>query len=155
MDLKVNKKTQNFEKFFSDRKSKRIDFFVKIDKIIAMQLEELKGKIARYKQGLKELMQGPDPQAKREEIRALRKQLKRTQRKYRKLLPMSVEEKIKLHQYLLDNVNRQLSDLQKEGRKAQGDPWIHSLRKKIKTHNKILKRLTKIQEASKGAASTG
>lgn len=115
-------------------------------------IEEINAKISQHKSA--------DPR-KDPVRRALRKQLKRAQRRLRQLTPLSLADRATRTQKFLDVVNKSLSDLTKNTKKSVGDPAVHSLRKKMKSCNKALKKIARLQkkqpqpaaEAAKPAAS--
>jgi hypothetical protein len=108
------------------------------------KIDELKKQLAGQKDAAK-----ADPKA-----RALRKELKRTQRRLATLTPMSLENQLKRSQKILDLIGKTLGELTKGAKKVVGNPYVHSLRKKTKSYNKRIKKTNRLLEKRKkdGAA---
>ncbi|MBI2931069.1 MAG: hypothetical protein HYY16_05410 [Planctomycetes bacterium] len=112
-----------------------------LKKIIA----EFKEKVSKQTAASKEPKNDP-------ELRELRKQLKRAQRRLAKITKYSLEESVKRTQKRSDIISKLLSDMTKGAKKVQADPYVHSLRKKSKSLNKRLKKLNRLIEKQKKAA---
>lgn len=112
------------------------------------KIEDLKGKLAKQKEA------GKDPKTD-PESRKLRKSLKRAQRRLRLQTPASLEDRTKRTDLFLELINKQLSDLQQGGKKTTENAYVHSLRKKVKSLNKLKKRLDRQtkKQAAKAAVS--
>ena len=107
------------------------------------KIEELKKQLAAHKEAAK-----ADPKA-----RALRKELKRAQRRYALLTPLSLENQLKRSQKILDLIGKELGEITKGAKKVVGNPYVHSLRKKTKSYNKRIKKANRLLEkAKKGQA---
>jgi len=81
--------------------------------------------------------------------RALRKELKRTQRKFAVLTPLSLDNQLKRSQKVLDLIGKELGELTKGAKKVVGNPYVHSLRKKTKSYNKRIKKINRLIEKKK------
>lgn len=106
-------------------------------------VEILKAKIAKREKASKE----PDQDAV---LRSLRHGLRRAQRRLVELTPMTMEDKMKRTEKLMEMVNKRADVLKKQGKKAI-DPFVHSVNKSIKSLNKKLRRFKRIQERVKRA----
>src|SRR5262245_19143817 len=107
--------------------------------------DALKKKIDELKKQLasKEAPKG-DPKA-----RGLRKELKRAQRRYALLTPLSLENQLKRSQKVLDLIGKTLGEITKGTKKVVGNPYVHSLRKKTKSYNKRIKKVNRLLEKRK------
>ena len=103
-------------------------------------IEELKGKLAKAKGGKKT----PG------DARVIRKSLKRAQRRLSILSPLSIEKQSERCDQLQEMVNKRMEKLGQSSQKIEGNPYLHSLRKKTKALNKLKKRL---ERATKRAAA--
>lgn len=83
------------------------------------------------------------------ELRKFRKQLRRSQRRLTLLTPVPLEDKLKRIQKFADLVGKRLSDLTKGAKKVQGNPFVHSLRKRTKSLNKQIKKINRLLEKKK------
>jgi chromosome segregation ATPase len=115
---------------------------------MADKLEGLKKKIVAYKEQLTKL--GSDAK-KALEARVVRKKLKRVQRRLRKSIPLSLDDKLKQATKFQETIGKLLSDLTKGKKKVDADPFVHSLRKKTKSLNKRVKALNRKIEKRKAA----
>lgn len=114
---------------------------------MSAKLEELKKDIASYKEKVSKTADKP------EEKRALRKSLKRLQRKYRRHLPKTDQDKLNVYNKLLAMVTARLGELQKV-KTHEGSPKMHSLKKKVKSLTRKVKILTaKLQPKEQPAAA--
>ena len=103
------------------------------------KIEELKKKLAAHKEAPK-----GEPKS-----RALRKELKRAQRRYALLTPLSLENQLKRSQKILDLIGKELGEITKGAKKVVGNPYVHSLRKKTKSYNKRVKKANRLLEKVK------
>lgn len=106
-------------------------------------VELLKAKIAKREKASKE----PDKDAA---LRGLRHGLKRAQRRIVELKPLTMDERLKKTEKLMEMVNKRADVLKKQGKKTI-DPYVHSVNKSIKSLNKKLRRFKRIQERIKRA----
>jgi len=113
----------------------------KLEKKIA----ELKDQLARHEAAGKDLRRDPT-------CRQLRKTLKRTQRRAALLRPLTLEQQRARTAKLLDMINKRLGEITQGAKKVQGNPYVHSLRKKIKSLNKKNKKLDRIAKKAAGGA---
>ncbi|HKS17566.1 MAG TPA: hypothetical protein VJU16_09665, partial [Planctomycetota bacterium] len=90
------------------------------------KIDELKKQLAAHKDAPK-----GEPKS-----RALRKELKRAQRRYALLTPLSLENQLKRSQKVLDLIGKTLGEITKGTKKVVGNHYVHSLRKKTKSYNK-------------------
>ncbi len=110
---------------------------------------DLKKTIGELKEKLsKQIASNKEPR-KDMQARALRKQLKRAQRRDALQTKYTLEERQKQTQKRLDVIGKLVSDMTKGAKKTQGDPYVHSLRKKSKSLNKRLKKLGRLIEKDK------
>lgn len=114
------------------------------------KISDLKGQLTKQKEAGKDLKVDKD-------CRQLRKTLKRAQRRLKLLTPRTLEEKGTRLDQLLEMVTTQMSAMTKDSKKASDNPHVHSLRKKVKSINKLKKandrRIKKRDEKSKPAAA--
>ena len=103
------------------------------------KIDELKKQLAGSKEAAK-----ADPK-----FRALRKELKRAQRRYALLTPLSLENQLKRSQKVLDLIGKTLGEITKGTKKVVGNPYVHSLRKKTKSYNKRIKKVNRLLEKRK------
>ena len=103
------------------------------------KIDELKKQLAGQKESAT-----PDPKA-----RALRKELKRAQRRLASMTPLSLENQLKRSQKILDLIGKTLGELTKGAKKVVGNPYVHSLRKKTKSYNKRIKKTNRLLEKRK------
>ena len=103
-------------------------------------IEELKGKLAKAKGGKKT----PG------DARVLRKSLKRAQRRLTILSPLSIKDQDERVDKLQEMINKRIEQQGGSSKKIEGNPYLHSLRKKTKALNKLKKRLGR---ATKRAAA--
>src|SRR5262245_66280609 len=108
--------------------------------------DALKKKIDELK---KQLAAHPDAPKGEPKSRALRKELKRAQRRFAVLTPLSLENQLKRSQKILDLIGKELSELTKGAKKVVGNPYVHSLRKKTKSYNKRIKKVNRLLEKRK------
>lgn len=107
------------------------------------KIDELKKQLATHKDAPK-----GEPKS-----RALRKELKRAQRRLAALTPLSLENQLKRSQKVLDLIGKTLGEITKGAKKVVGNPYVHSLRKKTKSYNKRIKKANRLLEkAKKGQA---
>jgi hypothetical protein len=117
--------------------------------------EALKKKIADLKaQVQKEHAAGKDSR-KDPALRALRKQLKRAQRRLALLTPLNHEQKVARVAKLTDFLTKRLGELTQGAKKVQANPYVRSLKKKTKSLNKRKKKLDRVAKklAAKNAPS--
>jgi hypothetical protein len=110
---------------------------------------DLKAQLAKEKAAGKDLK-------KDSACRQLRKTLKRAQRKLKALSPLGFDEKVALVGKLTELLNKRMGELVPTGaKKLEGNPYIHSLRKKLKSLNKRKKKLDRIakKKAAKAASA--
>ena len=96
------------------------------------KISDLKGQLSKQKEAGKDLKADKN-------CRQLRKTLKRAQRRLRLLTPLTLEEKGVRLDKLLDMVNIQMSEMTKDSKKTTESPYVHSLRKKVKSITKLKK----------------
>jgi hypothetical protein len=108
------------------------------------KVNDLKDQLAKQKAAGKDVKKDPT-------CRQLRKTLKRAQRRLALLSPLSYDQKVARVGKLTDLVNKRLGELTQGSKKVMGNPYVHSLRKKIKALNKQKKKLDRI--AKKQAAN--
>ncbi|HXG62522.1 MAG TPA: hypothetical protein VNO22_14215 [Planctomycetota bacterium] len=101
------------------------------------KIAELKGQLAQHKAAGKDLKKDPT-------CRQLRKTLKRTQRRLALLTPLTFEQKVAQVAKFTEVINKRLGELTQGAKKVQGNPYVHSLRKKLKSLNKRKKKLDRI-----------
>ena len=70
--------------------------------------------------------------------------LKRVQRRLQKMRVLPFEERQKRTQKQSDIINKKLTDMTKGMKKVQANAFVHSLRKKMKSLNKRLKKFARI-----------
>jgi DNA replication initiation complex subunit (GINS family) len=117
--------------------------------------EELRKRIAELKAKVREAQRRSEDPRRDPDLRALRKRLKRAQRRLRKMVPLSLEEQIARAQAFAKRTEGRIDALIKAAKKKSGDPHVHSLRKRLKSLTKKVKRLTKLQRRrSEGAPSS-
>ena len=81
--------------------------------------------------------------------RALRKELRRAQRRLASLTPLSLEAQLKRSQKVLELIGKTLGEITKGAKKVVGNPYVHSLRKKTKSYNKRIKKVNRLLEKRK------
>ncbi len=101
------------------------------------KVSDLQDQIAKNKAAGKDLKLDPT-------CRQLRKTLKRTQRRLALLSPLSLEQQKARTAKLLDLVNKRLGELTQGAKKVQANPYVHSMRKKLKSLNKKTKKLDRV-----------
>jgi uncharacterized membrane protein YfbV (UPF0208 family) len=101
------------------------------------KIAELKGQLAQHKAAGKDLKKDPT-------CRQLRKTLKRAQRRLALLTPLTFEQKVAQVAKFTELINKRLGELTQGAKKVQGNPYVHSLRKKLKSLNKRKKKLDRI-----------
>src|SRR5688572_7830240 len=107
------------------------------------KIDELKQQLAAHKETAKN-----DPKS-----RGLRKELKRAQRRYALLTPLSLESQLKRSQKILDLIGKELGEITKGAKKVVGNPYVHSLRKKTKSYNKRIKKVNRLLAKNKKDAA--
>lgn len=107
------------------------------------KISDLEGQLAKNQAAGKDLKMDPTS-------RQLRKTLKRAQRRLSLLTPLSYDQQVARNSKLTDMVNKRMGEITQGSKKVQGNPYVHSLRKKLKSLNKKKKRLDRI--AKKAAA---
>ncbi len=113
------------------------------------KIAELKEKLAKQVAAApKDAKKGTDAVA-----RKLRKHLKREQRHLARSVSLTLEERLKFTQKRLDQTGKLLTDMTKGMKKVQGDPYVHSLRKRTKSLNKRLKKINRTIEKQKKSAA--
>jgi len=106
--------------------------------------EALQKKITDLKaQVAKEHAAGKDSR-KDPALRALRKQLKRAQRRLALLTPLNHDQKVARVAKLTDFLTKRLGELTQGAKKVQANPYVRSLKKKTKSLNKRKKKLDRI-----------
>ncbi len=114
------------------------------------QKEALKKIVADLKEKVgKEKAAGKDSK-KDPAFRALRKQLKRAQRKLALITPLGHEQKVARQAKFVDMITKRLGELTQGAKKIQANPYVRSCKKKLKSLNKLKKRLDR--KAKKAAA---
>lgn len=103
------------------------------------KIDELKKQLAAHKDS-----KNTDLKA-----RALRKELKRAQRRFAGLSPIPLDGQLKRNQKILDLIGKELGELTKGAKKVVGNPYVHSLRKKTKSYNKRIKKINRLIEKKK------
>ena len=103
------------------------------------KIDELKKQLASHKDAPK-----GEPKS-----RALRKELKRAQRRLALLTPLSLDNQLKRSQKVLDLIGKTLGEITKGAKKVVGNPYVHSLRKKTKSYNKRIKKANRLLEKLK------
>jgi chromosome segregation ATPase len=103
------------------------------------KIEDLKKQLASSKEA-----SAADPKA-----RALRKELKRAQRRLALLTPLSLDSQLKRSQKVLELIGKELGEITKGAKKVVGNPYVHSLRKKTKSYNKRIKKINRLIEKKK------
>jgi hypothetical protein len=110
----------------------------------------LKKKIAELKKQLATKQGAPRGDAG---VRALRKDLRRAQRRLANLTPLSLEDQVKRSQKVLELLGKALAEITKGAKKSVGNPYVHSLRKKTKSFNRRIKKLGRLTEKRKKDAA--
>src|SRR5262245_59209636 len=113
------------------------------------KIADLKDQLAKQKAAGKDLK-------KDGACRQMRKTLKRAQRRLALLTPLSFEQKVARVGKITDMVNKRMGELTQGAKKVQANPYVRSLRKKLKSLNKSKKKLDRIAkkaEAAKAAAA--
>ena len=106
--------------------------------------EALQKKITDLKaQVAKEHAAGKDSR-KDPAFRALRKQLKRAQRRLALLTPLNHDQKVARVAKLTDFLAKRLGELTQGAKKVQANPYVRSLKKKTKSLTKAKKKLDRI-----------
>ena len=105
----------------------------------AFDVSELKKKVETLKGQLK-----GQKEWKSAEARKLRKQLKRAQRRVTVLTPQPLEARHKRVSRQNEIIGKILGDMSKAMKKPAENPFIHSLRKKVKSLNKRTKKLDRL-----------
>ncbi len=105
----------------------------------AFDVNELKKKVETLRGQLK-----AQKEWKSAEARKLRKQLKRAQRRVTLLTPQPLEAKHKRISRQNEIIGKILSDMSKAMKKPAENPFVHSLRKKVKSLNKRTKKLDRL-----------
>src|SRR6185503_2270298 len=103
------------------------------------KIDELKKQLATHKDAPK-----GEPKS-----RAMRKELKRAQRRLALLTPLSLDNQLKRSQKVLDLIGKTLGEITKGAKKVVGNPYVHSLRKKTKSYNKRIKKANRLLEKVK------
>jgi hypothetical protein len=86
-------------------------------------------------------------------VRAVRKQLKRAQRRLALLTPQNLEQRLARQAMLVEMINKRLGDLTQGSKKVQANPYVRSCKKKLKSLNKLKKRLDRrVKKAAAKAA---
>lgn len=104
---------------------------------------DLKQKVAQGKTAGKDSKKDPA-------FRTLRKQLKRAQRKLAMITPLTHEQKVARQAKFVDMITKRLGELTQGAKKIQANPYVRSCKKKLKSLNKLKKRLDR--KAKKAAA---
>ena len=106
----------------------------------------ISGKIDELKKQLATQNDAPKSDLK---VRAMRKELRRAQRRFAGLTPLSLENQLKRSQKILDLIGKTLGEITKGAKKVVGNPYVHSLRKKTKSYNKRIKKANRLLEKIK------
>jgi DNA repair exonuclease SbcCD nuclease subunit len=106
-------------------------------------IDELKKRIPQIREEIRTTVASSD--------RAKRARLRRVSRKLRKITKPTFEERQKSTQKQLDIISKQLADMTKGMKKVQANAYVHSLRKKVKSLNKKIKRFARIQKKMEAA----
>jgi hypothetical protein len=118
--------------------------------------EALKKKIADLKDQLAKQKAAGKDLKKDAACRQMRKTLKRAQRRLSLLTPLTFEQKSTRVGKITDMINKRMGELTQGAKKVQANPYVRSLRKKLKSLNKAKKKLDRIAkkaEAAKAAAA--
>lgn len=107
-------------------------------------IEELKKRVASLQDEIRKTIASSD--------RSKRTRLRRVHRRLRKMTVVPFEERQKRTQQRADLLNKSLSDMTKGMKKVQANAFVHSLRKKIKSLNKKLKKFARIQKKKEASA---
>lgn len=110
------------------------------------KIAEIKNQLAQHQAAGKDLKKDPT-------CRQLRKTLKRAQRRLALLTPLTFEQKVAQVAKLTELVNKRLGELTQGAKKVQGNPYVHSLRKKLKSLNKRKKKLDRIAKKKQEQAA--
>lgn len=111
------------------------------------KIEQIKGQLAKEKESGKDLKKDPT-------CRQLRKTLKRVQRRLSGLATYTLEQQVERVDRFTELINARLSDLTQGAKKTEGNPYVHSLRKRIKSLTKRRKGLDrKIKKQAAKASS--
>lgn len=110
------------------------------------KIAELKGQLAQHQAAGKDLKKDPI-------CRQLRKTLKRAQRRLALLTPLTFEQKVAQVAKFTEVINKRLGELTQGAKKVQGNPYVHSLRKKLKSLNKRKKKLDRIAKKQQQQAA--
>lgn len=111
------------------------------------KIAEIKNQLAQHKAAGKDLKKDPT-------CRQLRKTLKRAQRRLALLTPLSFEQKVAQVAKFTELINKRLGELTQGAKKVQGNPYVHSLRKKLKSLNKRKKKLDRIAKKKQEQAAS-
>jgi hypothetical protein len=112
------------------------------------KIADLEDQLAKNKAAGKDLKLDPT-------CRQLRKTLKRTQRRLSFLTPLNLEQRGIRVGKLTDLINKRYEELTQGSKKVQGNPYAHSMRKKLKSLNKKKKKLDRIAKKLAEKAATG
>lgn len=113
------------------------------------KISDLKDQLAKQKAAGKDLK-------KESACRQMRKTLKRAQRRLALLTPLTFEQKVARVGKFTDMVNKRMGEITQGAKKVQANPYVRSLRKKLKSLNKAKKKLDRFAkkvEAKKTAAA--
>jgi hypothetical protein len=106
--------------------------------------EALKKKIADLKDQVAKAHAAGKDSKKDPELRKVRKQLKRAQRRLSLLTPLTHDQKVARVAKLTDFLTKRMSELTQGAKKVQANPYVRSIKKKTKSLNKRKKKLDRI-----------
>ena len=106
--------------------------------------EALKKKIADLKDQVTKAHAAGKDSKKDPELRKVRKQLKRAQRRLSLLTPLTHDQKVARVAKLTDFLTKRMSELTQGAKKVQANPYVRSIKKKTKSLNKRKKKLDRI-----------
>ncbi len=101
------------------------------------KISDLKAQVAKEHAAGKDSKKDPG-------LRALRKQLKRAQRRLALLTPLNHDQKVARVAKLTDLLAKRLGELTQGAKKVQANPYVRSLKKKTKSLNKRKKKLDRV-----------
>ncbi len=110
------------------------------------KISDLQGQLEKNLAAGKDLKKDPA-------CRQLRRTLKHAQRRLALLTPLSFEQQVARVGTLTDMINKRMGELTQGAKKLQANPYVHSLRKKLKSLNKKKKKLDRVakKKAAKAA----
>lgn len=106
-------------------------------------IDELKKRIPPLQEEIRQTFKASD--------RTKRTRLRRVHRKLQKMRTLPFEEKQKAAQKQLDLISKRHSEMTKGMKKVQANAFVHSLRKKLKSLNKKVKKFARVQKKMEAA----